>query len=187
MKIAEQKRINAILFFANKSPDNKIDRLKLMKLLWIADRIHLNRFGRTVLRDCHFALPHGPILSKTMNLSKDSIENILWVDGLNIFAEDKFDNKYFSESDISVLEEVWNLYGRMHPKRLEDFSHEFPEWKRFKEQLEDEDSPDGYPMEIDDFFEDPKNVEDYQHDHERSKISKEIYDARQNIQATLLS
>ena len=34
-----------------------------------------------------------------------------------------FDSKYFSKSDIAVLEEVWDKFGIMSDRVLRDYSH----------------------------------------------------------------
>jgi uncharacterized phage-associated protein len=175
MKLQEQKRIQAIIFFAYKSTDNKINRLKLMKLLWLADRIHLNLYGRTILNDVYCALPHGPVPSKTMDLSERSIDNLYKVDDYTIEAEDKSDLRYFSKSDIEVLEEVWNRYGDRSDKVLRDYSHLFPEWKRFEEELNDTTHSNSYRMVIDDFFKEPSEVKDFKIDTEMSELSRTIY------------
>lgn len=185
MKIREQKRINAILFFAMKSHENKITRLRLMKLLWLADRIHLNRYGRFILKDTYYALPHGPVPSKTMDLSENSVEDIFTVRGYEIEAEDHFDPKYFSKSDLEVFEEVWERFGGLKESVLRDYSHFFPEWKRFEKELGDETLSKSYPMVVDDFFIEPTDVADFKLDSGRSEISRCIFQTNNRIQELL--
>jgi uncharacterized phage-associated protein len=185
MKIQEQKRINAILFFAMKAPENKISRLRLMKLLWLADRIHLNRYGRFILRDTYYALPHGPVPSKTMDLSERSVEDIFTVRGYEIEAEDNFNPKFFSKSDLEVLNEVWERFGDLKELVLRDYSHFFPEWKRFERELTDETLSNSYPMVIEDFFKEPTDVDNFKLDTERSELSKSIFKVHNKIQEIL--
>ncbi len=124
MKIQEHKRINAILFFACKEADNKINRLKLMKLLWLADRTHLTRYGRLILQDTYCALEHGPVPSKTKEISDNGVDDKFSVVGdFIIEAEDNYEDKYFSSSDIEVMEEIWENYGGMNRFTLRDISH----------------------------------------------------------------
>jgi uncharacterized phage-associated protein len=185
MKIQEHKRINAILYFAMKSPGNTIGRLKLMKLLWLADRTHLNRYGRTILRDTYCAMPHGPVPSETMDLSEGSIENVFTVRNYEIEAEDNFDSKYFSKSDIEVFNEVWERFGEQTDRVLRDYSHFFPEWKRFEIDLNDKTQPNSFPMEMDDFFKEPSDDAKLNIDQERSKLSRNIYHSNSSIQEIL--
>ena len=44
-----EKILNIILYFANKHKDN-IEISKLLKLIWLSDRIHLNKYTRLILR-----------------------------------------------------------------------------------------------------------------------------------------
>jgi uncharacterized phage-associated protein len=156
-----------------------------MKLLWLADRIHLNRYGRTILNDVYCALPHGPVPSNTMDLSEKGIEDLYKVDNFAIEAEDKYDSKYFSKSDLEVLEEVWENYGNQSDKILRDYSHLFPEWKRFEKELNDNNRPNSYRMIIDDFFKAPSEIKDFKIDPEMSKLSRTIYYENNRIQELL--
>lgn len=181
-----QKRINAILFFATKERNNKINRLKLMKLLWLADRIHLNRYGRTIIDDNYFALEHGPVPSLSKNLSDTGYDDKIYISDRDVIAEDEFEDKYFSKSDLSIMEEVWTAYGAMNKYNLRDFSHYFPEWKRFEEKLNDSRESDSFPMEMADFFAPPiQKLDNYSHDSELSAMSKAEYEERKRIQEAL--
>ncbi len=184
MKLHIQKRTQAILYFANKSTNKRIKRLKLVKLLWLADRIHLNRYGRMILKDDYYALPHGPVPSKTMDQSKLSIPNVYNVNGFNLEAEDDFDLKYFSESDLEVMEEVWNKFGKMTEFKLRDYSHLFPEWKRFEDRLKGK-KQQSYKIRINDFFEAPDEKADLKIDKEQINTSKEYFNHRNSIQEIL--
>lgn len=152
MNIQTNKNINAILFFANKA-GNKINRLKLMKLLWFSDRIHLNRHGRLILKDSYNALPHGPVPSVTMDYSKANIADKITVSGkYDIIALTEFDEKFFSKSDLDIMNFIWETLGGLTQFKLRDISHKFPEWVRYEKELTDEFSPKSYPMVMDDFF-----------------------------------
>lgn len=172
MSIIEKKILNSIIFFASKSHDNSINRLKLMKLLWLADRIHLNRFGRLILKDNYNALPNGPVPSKTMDVSKQTVDSAFNVKDYHIVAKADFDSKYFSKSDIDVMELVWEKYGNMNQYELRDFSHNFPEWLRYEKELNSKNLPNSYPIIIDDFFSSPINNVDYLYNVEESENAK---------------
>lgn len=159
MEVKTAKIINSILFFANKS-NGSIERLKLMKLLWLSDRIHLNKYGRLILKDSYNAMPHGPVPSTAMNYSNHSFPENYKVNGYRIVAEKVFNEDYFSKSDIEVMNLIWDKFGNMSAFTLRDLSHHFPEWVRFQQDLENEYSPNSYPMVLEDFFVNP-NLEDY--------------------------
>ena len=155
MDIKTLKILNSILFFSTKDKDRTITRLKLMKLLWLSDRIHLNKYGRLILRDNYNALPHGPIPSLSLNYSKTTLPEFYSVLGNKIKAVKEFDSKYFSGSDLEVMNYVWSTFGNKSASSLRNFSHKFPEWLRYKKELEDVTLPNSYEIVLDDFFENP--------------------------------
>jgi len=184
MLIRENKITHSIIFFAAKSNNKVINRLKLMKLLWLADRIHINRYGRLILKDKYNALPHGSVPSYTMDLSKETLEGYFEVVGYNIKALIEFDEKYFSKSDIEVMEEVWKTYGKKGKFELRDLSHKFPEWIRFEDYINNKNLPNSYPENVADFFDKPL-IDNFPFDENRVNISKSIYHSFSTIQTSL--
>ncbi|MGM0530723.1 MAG: Panacea domain-containing protein [Bacteroidota bacterium] len=182
MSIKEKKIIQAIIYFASKTSNGQINRLKLMKLLWLADRYHLNKYGRLILPDNYYALPQGPVPSKTMNYSKESIENAFEVNGYSIKAKSEFDPRYFSKSDLDIMEEIWERYSQYDQFELKKLSHNFPEWKRYEKELNDSANLNSYPIVLDDFFKEPENKVNYEHDSEKSESSKTNFHFHTTIQ-----
>src|SRR5207249_3792384 len=45
--------------------------LKLIKLLYLADREALLRWGRPISTDCYMAMDRGPVLSRVLDLATD--------------------------------------------------------------------------------------------------------------------
>jgi len=160
MNIQEKKIENIILYFANQSENNTIDRLKLMKLIWLSDRLHLNKYGRLILKDRYKALPNGPIASLALKMSNFTLPNTYNVNGFKIKSLKEFDSAFFSKSDLKIMAYVWNKFGKLNSFELRDYSHLFPEWLRFKEELASEFSPNCYDVVIQDFFKTP-NIEDF--------------------------
>jgi len=150
MRIREKKILNAIAYFAYKSESKTIGRLKLMKLLWLSDRLHLMKYGRMVLNDKYYAMPFGPVPSSGNNLSKISQENLYTVKEKWITAINEPILDFFSKSDLKIMEWVWGNFG--HVSNLVGFSHQFAEWIRYEEDLNDPQKPNSYPMIVEDFF-----------------------------------
>ncbi|MCW8896858.1 MAG: Panacea domain-containing protein [Flavobacteriales bacterium] len=156
----KKKSIQVINYLASKSPNSKINRLKLMKLLWLADRYHLLRYGRTILKDSYFAMEHGPVPTVTLNLSKhidDYTNEYLIFTRYSIESKMSPDLTFFSETDINVLDKVLRDFEIYNQWDLCDISHEYPEWKRFEQALNDPTTPNSYSMEMVDFFMIPKD------------------------------
>lgn len=157
MDIDGLKIENAILFFANHSSGGTIDRLKLMKLLWLSDRLHLLKYGKLILKDRYSALPHGPVPSCAKDLSDKGVENSINVQGFNIEAVKEFNEDFFSKSNLDVMKYVVKNYLQMGSFDLRNYSHTFPEWIRFENDLNNPLTPNSYEMVIHDFFDLPED------------------------------
>lgn len=138
-----------------------ISKLKAFKLIWLANRLHLRKYARSITGDKHVAMEHGPVPSNTKECLEARIffgstshikyfnANVsLNVNDVTSLTEP--DLNVFSKSDISVIAEVLDRYGAFDPWSLRNHSHHFPEWKRFEVQLAA--SKTSFPMIMDDFF-----------------------------------
>lgn len=190
MNIQQKKIENIILYFANRANNNTIDRLKLMKLIWLSDRLHLNKYGRLIIKDRYKALPNGPIASTALDMSNYSIPEAYDVEGFNIKAKVNYEEDYFSKSDIKVMNYIWEKYGGMDTFELRDFSHLFPEWLRYEKELNTETFPNSYDIVIQDFFKTPidKNIDfsDF-YNQEDSELSEQDFNIHRSIQSLLKS
>lgn len=121
------------------------DKIKLIKLLYLADKYHLIRYGRTVTNDDYYAMPYGPvgttvkdILSLSEFLSdeeKHYTNNLLTKVGDNAFrAKDVVeDYDMLSETDVEALDFVHEKYGAMSAWKLRDYTHRYPEWSQYED------------------------------------------------------
>jgi uncharacterized phage-associated protein len=177
MNLRDKKIKNTILFFANKSANNKIGRLKLIKLIWLSDRLHLNKYGRLILKDDYKALPNGPIASKALNMAQCSFDEESYTVNKHIIqAQKELSIEYFSKSDLEVMEYVWAKFGKLNGFELRNLSHEFLEWKRYENDLENKLKPNAYKIVITDLFTN-SNGFDFSDlfSKEKQKYSKEIF------------
>lgn len=114
--------------------------LKLMKLLYLADREALNQFGFQLTGDDIKSLPHGPVLSQTLDLINGIVPSQpngwdAWVSdekNYEVALKQKFtrsDLDELSDSDIDVLDTVWQQFGHMSKYQIRDYTHDHcPEW-----------------------------------------------------------
>jgi len=127
----------------------KADKIKLVKLLYFADKYHLIKYGRTITNDDYWAMGYGPVGSNV----KDVLEydtNFTISDNEHTYAEKYFSKigvnhfkiitsketpkfKYLSETDIEALDYVIERFGSMESWNIADLSHEYPEWLQYKE------------------------------------------------------
>lgn len=114
--------------------------LKLMKLLYLADREALDRYSSTISEDAHYSMPQGPVLSRTLNLMTGQIESSEWSSwiapcanfevALNRQTSSRDDFDELSESEIEILENVWERFGQLDRWQLVDYTHaHIPEWR----------------------------------------------------------
>lgn len=159
-----KKATQAINFFATKA-GGYINKMKAIKLIYFADRYHLRKFGRPITNDEYFAMPYGPVNSGVKEIAENSdflaaneqeyasiflkIPNQYGVRSIH-----PVEGKVFSESDVEALSFAWDTFGKYNQYELADLSHNYPEWKRFKDIIESK-SQTRVRMNYDDFLKDP--------------------------------
>jgi uncharacterized phage-associated protein len=125
------------------------DKLKLVKLSFLADKYHLMHHGRTITRDQFVAMKAGPVGSNVLNLIKRQrlpAESLamaasrLSVDGNNVACQGELDYDLLSESDQEAIDFVIERFGRMSPGALVTLVHKFPEWTRHRTAIKADES-----------------------------------------------
>ena len=168
-----RKVVQALAYLASKQPDHMIDAWKAYKLLWIADRYHLRQYGRMITGDTYHALPHGPVPSDAKNIIDGQplsymtaidgyVEKYLRKDSLrarSYHSTDEQDLRVFSKTDLDALDRVLELYGAWDCKQLEEFSHQYPDWKKYEKCIQTEGKKASYPIDVKLFFTNPKHDE----------------------------
>ncbi|WP_374979266.1 Panacea domain-containing protein [Pseudomonas solani] len=138
MIFSEQKVAQMAAYFLSRR-GGEMAYLKLMKLLYLADRESMDRYNSTMSCDSHVSMPHGPVLSTTLNLITGQIESPEWRSWVSpdaryevslsrpLHSFDELDE--LSEADLDILEQVWQRFGRMERWQLVDYTHNnLPEW-----------------------------------------------------------
>ncbi len=116
----------------------KMSHMKLIKLLYLADRRALVEWGRPITFDWYVSMPHGPVLSFTLDRLNDE------ADGENPsywhrYISERRDNEValmgeapndqLSPAEEQLLKEVYAEFGQMSRWELRDYSHKLPEWQ----------------------------------------------------------
>lgn len=178
----------------------KLNRVKLIKLIWAADRYHIRKYGRLVSEDTYYAMNHGPVSSLALDIAQltewkfnsdeydflGKLFNIdrkdTWIEGGIIIDED-----YLSETDKEAIEFAWETFGKYEDFYLADnISHRYPEWKRLEEYFSDIEKPGGrVEIKIEDFFDNPVNDEFFNLDEDHLAASKEYYREQEDIKSIL--
>ena len=131
------------------------DKVKLVKLLYFADKYHLIKYGRTITNDEYWAMPHGPVGSNakdvlefnefTMSKNEcDFAKTLIAQAGEKSFKVkenvDVFSFDFLSESDMEALNFVIKNFGTMDTWKIRDYSHKYPEWAQYEDLFKKEET-----------------------------------------------
>lgn len=132
------KAVAAVAYLASRGIP-ELDKYKIAKLIFLADKAHLVRFGRPITGDKMWALKHGPVPSRILDLLDSAVadpDNPLsdWVElstkySYRRFSSTSFDQEALSASDIVVLDEVIEKHGGKSFHELKSLTHEMLEWQ----------------------------------------------------------
>ncbi len=157
-----KKATQGLNYFALKE-GGLINKLKVLKLIYFADRFHLRKYGRLITNDIYFAMDYGPVPSNVKDIAEAtsflgdserdySSQYIIPIDNVTLQSVKQVDNSLFSDSDIEALDYIWERFGHLDQFKLAEITHEYPEWKRHKKALE---LDTRIQMYLEDFFDDP--------------------------------
>ena len=162
----DHKKATQAINYLAKREGGQIGKLKLIKLIYLADRYHLRRYGRPVVNDAYFAMPLGPVGSSVKDIAEfsdflDESEReyakkfISRGAGKNEVASiADVDEEVFSKSEIEALDFAYGTFGTNSASALVNVTHLYPEWDKFRSVLESGETT-REPMSYADFFGNP--------------------------------
>jgi len=111
-----------------------MSHLKLIKLMYLADRESMARYGMPISGDCPVAMPHGPVLSRTLDLMNGFVKS--GPGGWESLISDKINHELalrrsihtdeldeLSPADLEVLSTVWGQFGGLDQWQLVSYTH----------------------------------------------------------------
>jgi uncharacterized phage-associated protein len=123
-----------------------LSKYKLAKLIVLADKHHLVRFGRTITGDQICAMEHGPVPSSTLDLLNEVLSGELHSEAAislsnYIEIDRRFQYPHFaprlpfkayalSDSDLKSLNSVAHDHGNKSFFELKTLTHELPGYKK---------------------------------------------------------
>lgn len=147
----EQKAAQLAALLASKSPVG-MDKLKLIKLIYLVEREFVSRHGHPMLFDDLYSLEHGPICSSALSGLNLKLNERVWR-GLICKAGDTISARieptrgrldHLSNAELKVAESVWEKFGHMSASDLRRFTHdncaeyvEVPKGKRMQISYKD--------------------------------------------------
>jgi uncharacterized phage-associated protein len=117
----------------------RMSYMKLMKLLYLADREALARWGRPITADSYVSMDKGPVLSHVLNLITEGPSpvagNTCWT--RHISEPEHYEialkadpcSDLLSEAEDELLDDIFGRYGRLNRWALADLAPTLPEWK----------------------------------------------------------
>jgi uncharacterized phage-associated protein len=188
---AYRKSVQVLNYFAERE-GGTIETIKALKLLWLADRLHLRTYARTICGDNYYAMEKGVVASLAKDLAQntDFLEPAQKIysnaylethDNRNYASVQATDNALFSETDLDILSKIYTEFGDLDSEQLSELSHKYPEWKKFESLLNDKQATRA-EMNYLDFFENPlENDTIFNQSDDYLAMIKEIYIEEQQI------
>lgn len=137
MLFSERTVAQMAAFFLHKS-GGRMPLLKLMKLLYLAERESLSRDGSPMCGDRLVAMQHGPLLSTTYELASGFAKGEDWSawiadrENHDVSLEQPIGPESLDEmspSSMDILETIWSNFGKLNRWEIKDYTHEHcPEW-----------------------------------------------------------
>lgn len=139
-RINYEKAIETLVWLANKNPN--IDIYHIAKILYFAEKTHLNRYGRPIIGATYTRMDFGQCPSEIRDLitknawmvEPDYLERFSAAIEINKEPYDKLKSlrnanmNYFSDTDIECLEESLDKYVGLSFDQLKKISHEERTW-----------------------------------------------------------
>lgn len=140
---SEKKAAQVAAFFLFQAR-GRLPVLKLMKLMYLAERRSYQQYGEPIIGDTLVSMEHGPVLSRTLNRINGMTPSAedgwdMWVsdrEGYDVALSDaslirtpEEDLLELSDVDLSLLAETWAEFGHLSKYQIRDYTHEkCPEW-----------------------------------------------------------
>lgn len=154
-------KVTQVLNYLARKLGGKVDKLKAIKLIYLADKYHLRKYGRLVTGDQYIAMKLGPVQSGVKDIAdlsdflgseeRDYTSLFIKKEGHDIESIKEIDYDELSQTDVEALNFVLERFGNLSDSDLIELTHKGYEWKRHENELKLKSRVD---MDILDFFED---------------------------------
>lgn len=137
----DRSKIKAIMLYLLKNYPNGLHRVSFYKLLFYAQQYELVTYGKTLIPDCFYAMPKGPVPSfvqgmihaREDNTATEDVKEIVSSFAFNskgdVIALEEPDMDYLAPIDVRTLDYVYSQYGTLTPQKLVALSHGQKCWR----------------------------------------------------------
>lgn len=135
-KFNQRKSIQAVAFLLKQKHTRTDNYMRLLKLLYIADRESLEETGRPITGDRFVAMKKGPTLSHLLDLVKQrSYDSSEWdkyieLNGYEITLAQDPGNDKLCRYDVDKLTKIWHKFQDLGDWEVVEETHAFPEWQK---------------------------------------------------------
>lgn len=118
--------------------DKPIKYLGLLKMLYIADRMALERLEQPITGDHYMSMDYGPVLSGIYDLIKGNpVDDALplWSKFISPRQDNHVSllndpgNEDLCEEEEEIIQQVYHTFGHLDPFDVAKWTHDLPEWK----------------------------------------------------------
>lgn len=118
-KFNQKKAIETLIYIAKRIDNPHYE--DVLKLIYLADKTHLEKYGRFIFGETHCAMPRGAVPSHLYDLVKYAQTNGGYdfrIENYHISSDRDAEVNLLSESDTECLDQIVMIYGKL------------PSWKR---------------------------------------------------------
>jgi len=138
-KFNEQKATEASVLLL-KLNGGSMDKMKLIKLLYFADRKAFEKWERPITNDIYYSMTEGQVLSGVLDLINNIIKCSIWqkhIERVNKITIRLCDNEplipqKLSRAEVKLLENIYINYGHLSGTALGKLTKAFKEYKPTK-------------------------------------------------------
>jgi len=136
-----EKLMGIIACIMKRMDVKSINCMKVIKLMYLSDRLHIDKYDSSISNDEYYSMPHDPVLSRLYNLimneSCDKFQKewdkFFLRNGYDIAIRDTSVNEKIlelSRAEENTIGEVVDKYGKMDKWDLvNNVAHKLPEWE----------------------------------------------------------
>lgn len=135
---SEIRTTEMAVYLLSKAGD-RMAYIKLLKLLYLAERQAMARWGESISGDHFVSMPHGPVLSQTYDLIKGVTDNSPWSSWIKDEANyevslcrefDKNELEELSHSELKILDKTYESFGSLSRFEIVEYTHDnCAEWE----------------------------------------------------------
>ena len=132
------KAIESILYLSHRINDSDI--YGICKLLYLADKTHLEKYGRFIFGETYFAMKNGSTPSNVYDLLNEIIREPtreLEIRGYQVIALRDANTKLLSDSDVECLNQIIEVWGSVPNWQRKVAAHD-DAWKTAWEERGDD-------------------------------------------------